>query len=78
MKERHSGTGFRDVDETGDAGYFVQYLDAVSALEAAQEYKGQTFSLLRAQSGHRRKWSEHHTTQSDTHRREGILCGHRA
>ena len=37
MKERHSGTGFRDVDETGDAGYFVQYLDAVSALEAAQE-----------------------------------------
>jgi ubiquinone/menaquinone biosynthesis C-methylase UbiE len=31
----------------------VQYLDAVSSLDAVQEYKRKTFGLLGAQEGHR-------------------------
>jgi ubiquinone/menaquinone biosynthesis C-methylase UbiE len=37
---------FKDVDRAADPGTYVSYLDQVTALEAAQAYKRQTFAML--------------------------------
>ena len=51
--ERGLGTGFQHVDGSTDPEFFVRYLDAVSALEAARKYKQCTIDLLRVGSGDR-------------------------
>src|SRR5262245_13452086 len=42
-----------NIDRTADAAAFVAYLDTVSAFEAVQAYKRQTFSLLAVRDGSR-------------------------
>lgn len=52
MEKQNIPEGFSDVDQTGEAGHFIYYLDAISALEVIQAYKRLTFSLLNVQAGH--------------------------
>ena len=47
------GPGFQHVDGSTDPKFFVRYLDAVSALEAARKYKQCTIDLLRVGPGDR-------------------------
>jgi ubiquinone/menaquinone biosynthesis C-methylase UbiE len=51
--EHHKLFGFTDVDATGDADYYVRFLDAVASDESFRAYKRQTFELLQLGPGQR-------------------------
>ena len=53
MTDVTQGDAFARVDQSGDPAAFVQYLDAVAALEAAKAYKQRTYELLRLKAGDR-------------------------
>jgi ubiquinone/menaquinone biosynthesis C-methylase UbiE len=52
-EDRISSQAWSDVDSTGAAGQFAQYLDNMTGLSFTQEYKRRTFELLQARPGHR-------------------------
>jgi ubiquinone/menaquinone biosynthesis C-methylase UbiE len=53
MADDASTYAWANVDRAADANEFVSYLEAVSALEAVQAYKRQTFTLLAVRDGSR-------------------------
>ncbi len=51
--DKHKLFGFTDVDQSGDADYFIRFLDEASADESFQAYKQHSFALLELQQGQR-------------------------
>ncbi len=49
----HKLYGFTSVDQTGDADYFIRFLDAAAAETSFQDYKRQSFALLDLKAGDR-------------------------
>src|SRR5262245_12847280 len=52
VPERDAATGFRDVDQTGDPGYYVRFLQSVSGLERMRQIKRRSYELLQVRPGH--------------------------
>ena len=49
--DKHKLFGFTDVDQSGDADYFIRFLDEASADESFQAYKQHSFALLELRPG---------------------------
>lgn len=53
MKRKNMNTtDWANVDEAGDEKRYINYLDGVTAIEAVQAYKRQTYSLMEIEEGH--------------------------
>jgi ubiquinone/menaquinone biosynthesis C-methylase UbiE len=51
VPERDIATGFRDVDRTGDPGYYVRFLEGVSGVERIRQIKRRSYELMQVRSG---------------------------
>jgi ubiquinone/menaquinone biosynthesis C-methylase UbiE len=49
--ERDVATGFRNVDRTGDAGYYVRFLERATGVERIRELKRHSYELMQVQPG---------------------------
>ena len=48
VPEQDLATGFRDVDRTGDPGYYVRFLEGVSGVEWIRQMKRRTYELMQS------------------------------
>ncbi len=53
VPERDIATGFRDVDQTGDPGYYVRFLEGVSGVERIRQIKRRSYELMQVRPGDR-------------------------
>ena len=51
VRERDITTGFRDVDRTGDPGYYMRFLEGVSSVERIRQFKRRSFELMQVRPG---------------------------
>jgi ubiquinone/menaquinone biosynthesis C-methylase UbiE len=51
VPERDAATGFRDVDQTGDPGFYMRFLQSVSGLERMRQLKRRSYELLQVRPG---------------------------
>lgn len=51
VPERDVATGFRDVDRTGDPGYYMRFLEGVSGVEWVRQMKRRSYDLMQVRPG---------------------------
>ena len=53
VPERDAATGFRDVDRTGDPGFYVRFLERATGVERMRQIKRRSHELLQVRPGQR-------------------------